>query len=430
MNVLTKTILWIYYFISSLVLSIILLLSIFIQNFFQIMLGTKLDFLITINLKLIKQISKINFSTSFEAIYNMKENKNFDTDPGKSYLNLLAVFMLLVMVPIYFATILLSVILNLVLRSKKLLFFIDNLIIETNKLFFVLMGYPIERIFYFSNFTKYYFIVASIPFYFLVSRLAFYGPFLFGSTTIGDFNYIIGNILSSFLTGLYILFIFPYLFGSPFHNNKIWTNDLVGVKSINLFGLISAILVILGFITIMNFTYSFFIPTIQIVYDSTNLLTYLSIAIIAGVVEEVYFRGMVLNYLLIENGKQKSPLIPIILSALLFGLAHSVNIIYGAPLIQIAFQIFDAVLFGLLIGFVYYKTGSLWPGILMHTAIDTYSFGFQFTYFGRQITSSNLLIIENIGWFLTFILLLTILLLFLNTVKPKLNQSMELSELV
>lgn len=78
----------------------------------------------------------------------------------------------------------------------------------------------------------------------------------------------------------------------------------------------------------------------------------LSVAIVAPVFEELLFRGAIEGHLLKTFSR---PQYAILLSALIFGIVH------GNPA-QIPF----AFVLGLLLGWLYYATGSLLPGMLLH----------------------------------------------------------------
>ena len=77
----------------------------------------------------------------------------------------------------------------------------------------------------------------------------------------------------------------------------------------------------------------------------------LSIALVGPILEELMFRGAITRALL----KKYNPTKAIILSALVFGIFH-INPV----------QIVAATLLGLLLGWIYYKTASLIPCILIH----------------------------------------------------------------
>ena len=85
---------------------------------------------------------------------------------------------------------------------------------------------------------------------------------------------------------------------------------------------------------------------------SRNVLGILSITIMAPLVEELLFRGAIQGHLM---RKWKMPYLGIVVSSLIFGVVH------GNPA-QIPF----AFVVGIALGWVYYLTGSLLPGVLMH----------------------------------------------------------------
>lgn len=84
-----------------------------------------------------------------------------------------------------------------------------------------------------------------------------------------------------------------------------------------------------------------------------TMLLAIALAMTPGLCEEFMFRGVLLGGLDRATGMKKA----IFLSALLFGLAH-MNLQ----------QLLVTFLLGLVIGYLYVKTRSIWPGILYHTA--------------------------------------------------------------
>lgn len=77
-----------------------------------------------------------------------------------------------------------------------------------------------------------------------------------------------------------------------------------------------------------------------------------SVVVLAPFVEELLFRGGIQGYLM---ERWKNPAGSIVVASLIFGAVH------GNP-VQIPF----AFVTGLALGWVYYRTRSLWPGIWMH----------------------------------------------------------------
>ena len=89
---------------------------------------------------------------------------------------------------------------------------------------------------------------------------------------------------------------------------------------------------------------------------------YVAVGILAPLAEEVVFRGAILRTLLGIMSK-KNHWVAIIISAALFGLAHFNEA-----------QFINALLMGLLLGWMYYRTGSLVPGILLHWVNNTMAY--------------------------------------------------------
>lgn len=94
----------------------------------------------------------------------------------------------------------------------------------------------------------------------------------------------------------------------------------------------------------------------------TNRWGYLAVGILAPIGEEMVFRGAILRILLTANtqppapdSRQPSPIIPIAISAAIFALIH-LN----------PAQMPHAFLVGLLLGWIYWRTGSILPTILFH----------------------------------------------------------------
>ena len=86
--------------------------------------------------------------------------------------------------------------------------------------------------------------------------------------------------------------------------------------------------------------------------------SYFAIGILTPVAEEMVFRGAILRSLLIPF--RRMPWVAIVLSALLFGMVHGnvAQFIYGTIL-------------GLLLGWMYHRSGSIVPGIVLHWVNNT-----------------------------------------------------------
>lgn len=92
------------------------------------------------------------------------------------------------------------------------------------------------------------------------------------------------------------------------------------------------------------------------VNESSELLKFLSVGLIAPLVEEILFRGLILGTL----KKEMHPWLAIVISALIFGAAHGtpIGFIYATAL-------------GIIMGWLFVKFDSVLPGFLFHMAYNT-----------------------------------------------------------
>ena len=142
------------------------------------------------------------------------------------------------------------------------------------------------------------------------------------------------------------------------------------------------------------------------------LLSAQFIAIVVPILEEVLFRGAIEGHLL---RKGWSPKWAILVSALIFGIIH------GNPA-QIPF----AFLIGLLFGWLYYRTGSLVPGIVGHIINNSFGAWTMFTATREELSQTTM---ETLGTTITYILLVLAIIVFigmylyLNKYLPKPTKS-------
>ncbi len=144
-----------------------------------------------------------------------------------------------------------------------------------------------------------------------------------------------------------------------------------GIESFNFkpFNLIIAPLVIIVSIAIVlgvSLPITTLIPTPQFVkelflsmYDDVRIYSFITMVIAAPILEELIFRGIVLDGFL----KIYSPVKSIVLSSILFGLAH-LN----------PWQFLSGLFIGLFMGWIYYRTQSLWLTILSHLSLNLLGF--------------------------------------------------------
>lgn len=95
---------------------------------------------------------------------------------------------------------------------------------------------------------------------------------------------------------------------------------------------------------------------------SLPLLTvWVSMAIMIAVAEEWFFRGFVLQGMLGRSKNARAAWISILVSAILFGLFHTV-----APNLLAIERFLPTTALGIIIGWIAWKTGSLVPGMIVH----------------------------------------------------------------
>ena len=93
-----------------------------------------------------------------------------------------------------------------------------------------------------------------------------------------------------------------------------------------------------------------------------------------GIMEEVAFRGLSgSNFMRVWRDEKKFVLI-VTLTSILFGASHLFNIIAGAGGAISLVQAIYAFGFGVLFCAVYFRSGTLWPTMIMHTLIDASAF--------------------------------------------------------
>ncbi len=95
----------------------------------------------------------------------------------------------------------------------------------------------------------------------------------------------------------------------------------------------------------------FFREIFMQLFSNAGFFSFLTAVILAPVIEEIIFRGIILDGLLKKYSPQKA----IIISSLLFGIVH-LN----------PWQFVAAFLIGIFIGWIYYKTGNLSLAIIIH----------------------------------------------------------------
>lgn len=104
-------------------------------------------------------------------------------------------------------------------------------------------------------------------------------------------------------------------------------------------------------------------------FRGTELVTAVLSMSLVGFVEEMLFRGFLFKALL---AKEKTAA-AIVVSSVTFGMGHIVNLFAGQASLETFVQIVFAISWGFILTMVFYKSGSLLPGIIAHAMIDVFS---------------------------------------------------------
>lgn len=110
-----------------------------------------------------------------------------------------------------------------------------------------------------------------------------------------------------------------------------------------------------------------------------SALTHISVAntviftfnmILVGMNEEIWMRSLILNGLIRKYGDSYRGLWKsLMISALIFGAIHIVNIFFMNPLTLLV-QVVNAAAGGILFGAVFIKSKNIWAGITIHALVD------------------------------------------------------------
>jgi membrane protease YdiL (CAAX protease family) len=151
--------------------------------------------------------------------------------------------------------------------------------------------------------------------------------------------------------------------------------DRIGIVS---FGTLSSwivTLVVAIYVLLINF-YAFFGDfTFQLgSLFNQNALPILLQGLRAGFVEEVVFRGIILYWLVRVWGKSNRGLVAaLVVQAFLFGTLHALQVLGGSTPASAISNVLATFIFGLWVGVLVVVVGSLWPAILLHAVLNSFT---------------------------------------------------------
>lgn len=211
------------------------------------------------------------------------------------------------------------------------------------------------------------------------------------------------NILLNDLMGKEISFLVYYLLamGVPFGIVHVIRNKSTGISNYN-FSSGSAKVMVLIFITVIGIQTGITSPIVNSIpmpefmenvflefANQNGLFSFIAIVIAAPVLEELVFRGIILNGLL----RRYSPAKSILISSIQFGIVH-LN----------PWQFISALIIGVFSGWVYYRTGKLTLSILIHMVNNL--IGFVGLYFMDAETMLNMSYAELYGGFTNLVIII------------------------
>ena len=166
------------------------------------------------------------------------------------------------------------------------------------------------------------------------------------------------SMISAMAWGLFLSAATMLLF---IHVTKLFRLRLSLFKSITPKPLLWSTLLVLTSIFALNIFVQWF-PLDNVLENefqglSHNVIGAFTIAVLAPVLEEVMFRGAIQGYIM---RKVRSPWVAIVVASLIFGVFHMNPV-----------QIVYATLLGLILGWIYYRTGSLMSVIVGHVLNNT-----------------------------------------------------------
>ena len=164
------------------------------------------------------------------------------------------------------------------------------------------------------------------------------------------------SIWASTIVIVVMIFKNSYIFTEK--REKLLTGLKLGWPLLAIAGIYMVLNIVYGIIESANFN----IPTIL------NLATF---CLLIGITEEFLCRGWLLNEFLERfSNSKKNIVLSIILSSLVFGLMHIVNIGAGQTIVETIIQIINATFLGVFFALIYFKTKNIWSVVLIHAIWD------------------------------------------------------------
>jgi len=106
------------------------------------------------------------------------------------------------------------------------------------------------------------------------------------------------------------------------------------------------------------------------VFFSIEVLDFICRMLMIGIMEELIFRGALLNVMKINAAQTVGGLsMAVLFSSLIFGLAHFLNLLYS-PLSEVSIQVYNAFCMGILFSAIYIRCQNIWLCAFLHALWD------------------------------------------------------------
>ena len=125
----------------------------------------------------------------------------------------------------------------------------------------------------------------------------------------------------------------------------------------------------LYFVPLLLIAFSPFAAGINLNGGAAFILANFFLTLGIGMAEEIFFRGIICG-LWLKHGTIKA----MIISSVLFGFSHLLNIAGGAEVGETVLQICFALVYGMVFALIFAESGSLLPCVLLHALHDFCSF--------------------------------------------------------
>ncbi|MHA1902981.1 MAG: CPBP family intramembrane glutamic endopeptidase [Candidatus Thorarchaeota archaeon] len=245
---------------------------------------------------------------------------------------------------------------------------------------------------------------------------AFHWVSLFGSSNLVAFlgaDMVSGFLLRFSIRAVLFLFIVPFILKVP-NGQRTFREylDDIGLSKFRPVGrnfilaVVSTMLLLVGLL-LAALAYGNFVFDLSVIHPDNSPILLLSIN--AGLWEEIMWRGITVTLLL----KRFSVRIAIAIDTIFFTLAHLINLFAGRDPLSMLGQLVFVLIATPFLAYIFIRTESLVPGILVHFSVDAFSPLFMYSMIqpGPNLILGGIFMLAGwlVGNVLAFIFLMTFL---------------------